>query len=71
MSDTTTQAPEHAVHRAVHAERVPKPEACGCGMPVAFDVERREFFCIGCGAFRECTCRKSAFGATVRPVNVA
>lgn len=57
-------------HRARHAARVPKPAACGCGMPVAFDVGRKEFFCIGCGAATACTCRRSAWRSTDRPVNV-
>ncbi len=66
--DTATEA----VHRrALHADRIPTPTACGCGLPVAFDVERKEFFCIGCGAGKECICRRSAWTSTVRPVNVA
>ncbi len=65
MSRTTTRTPRH-----VHADRAPTPEACGCGLPVAFDVARHEFFCIGCGNARECVCRKSLLSSTVRPVNV-
>lgn len=60
-----------AHHREVRARRLPKPTACGCGSAVAFDVEKHEFFCIGCGAARACTCRRSLLTATVRPVNVA
>lgn len=78
MTDTTVlssdshRAPAPApVHRAVHAARIPKPSACGCGLPVAFDVSKREFFCIGCGAAAQCMCRRSAWTSTVRPVNVA
>jgi len=58
-------------HREVRARRILKPAACGCGSSVAFDIEKHEFFCIGCGAARECTCRRSLLGSTVRPVNVA
>jgi hypothetical protein len=54
----------------VHALRAPKPQACGCGLPVAFDVETHEFFCIGCGGAHECTCRRSLLSSTVRPLNV-
>lgn len=54
----------------VRAIRAPTPQACGCGLPVAFDVERHEFFCYGCGGARECTCRRSRFTSTLRPVNV-
>ena len=71
MSDTQAVSGSHPVHRTVHAARIPKPAACGCGMPVAFDVSRQEFFCIGCGAAAVCTCRRSAWGSTHRPVNVA
>ncbi len=61
-----------AVHRrSLRAERVPTPASCGCGLPVAFDLDRKEFFCIGCGAGKACTCRRSAWTSTVRPVNVA
>ena len=60
-----------AHHREVRARRLPKPTACGCGSAVAFDVEKHEFFCIGCGAAQECTCRRSLLTATVRPVNEA
>ncbi len=54
----------------VHASRVPTPQACGCGQPVAFDAERHEFFCIGCGRAKECLCRRSWLSSNVRPVNV-
>ncbi|HII40651.1 MAG TPA: hypothetical protein HA326_05475 [Thermoplasmata archaeon] len=54
----------------VHAVRAPTPQACGCGLRVAFDVERHEFFCIGCGGAEECTCRRSRFATTARPVKV-
>ncbi len=54
-----------------HASRITRPSACGCGLPVEFDVERKEFFCIGCGAAKQCTCRHSLWSSTVRPVNVA
>lgn len=64
----------HPRHRGgvpqVHATRAPTPRACGCGLPVAFDVESHAFFCIGCGSTKECTCRRSLLSATVRPVNV-
>ena len=62
---------EATVHRrARRAVRIRKPDACGCGMPVAFDVGRKEFFCIGCGAATACSCRRSAWHSTDRPVNV-
>ncbi len=64
---TATQA---VFRRALHADRVARPQSCGCGLPVAFDVERKEFFCIGCGAGQACSCRRSAWSATVRHVNV-
>ena len=68
---TNHDAAMTAVHRrSFHADRIPKPASCGCGLPVAFDVERKEFFCIGCGADRACTCRRSAWTSTTRPVNV-
>jgi len=77
MSHTTDARAESASPSAfhggtprVHAIRAPTPQACGCGLPVAFDVERHEFFCSGCGGAKECTCRRSRFTATVRPVNV-
>lgn len=53
-----------------HAHRAETPHACGCGLPVAFDPERHEFFCIGCGEAGECVCRKSLLSSVVRPVNV-
>lgn len=53
-----------------HATRAPTPRACGCGLPVAFDVGSHEFFCIGCGSTKECTCRRSLFSSANRPVNV-
>ncbi len=56
--------------RAVHASRAPTPRACGCGMPVAFDPEKQEFFCIGCGSSKVCTCGRSLLGSAGRPVNV-
>lgn len=59
------------VRRVVRARRIPNPASCGCGSPVSFDVERHEFFCIGCGAAKECTCLRSPWTSTVRPVNVA
>lgn len=59
-----------AHHPTRRAARVPKPEKCGCGMAVAFDVGRKEFFCIGCGAAAACTCRRSAWRSADRPVNV-
>ncbi len=76
MSESTTGSKNAAnspvlARRRVHAARVSKPEACGCGAPIAFDVERKAFFCVGCGAFRSCTCRRSALTSQVRPVNVA
>ncbi len=54
----------------VRATRAPTPRACGCGLPVAFDVEKHEFFCIGCGNAKDCVCRRSALTSSVRPVNV-
>jgi hypothetical protein len=70
-SPDTGTVPEASVHRrGRRAVRIPRPESCGCGMPVAFDVGRKEFFCIGCGAARACTCRRSAWSSTDRPVNV-
>lgn len=56
--------------RLVHASRAPTPQACGCGLPVAFDPEKHEFFCIGCGASKVCTCRSTLLGSAGRPVNV-
>ncbi len=56
--------------QATHATRAPTPQACGCGLPVAFDVGSHEFFCIGCGGAKECTCRRSLFSSRDRPVNV-
>jgi hypothetical protein len=58
-------------HREVRAQRIPKPMACGCGSAVAFDITKREFFCIGCGSARECPCRRSLLTASLHPVNVA
>ncbi len=57
-------------HRRVHASRAPTPRACGCGLPVAFDPEKHEFFCIGCGASQVCTCRSALLGSQGRPVKV-
>ena len=54
----------------VTAMRAPTPQACGCGLPVAFDLDAHQFFCIGCGGTKECTCRRSLFSSTTRPVNV-
>ena len=54
----------------LHAARVPTLRICGCGLPVAFDVDKHEFFCIGCGASKECLCRRSRFAAPSRPVRV-
>jgi len=54
----------------VRAARAPTPAACGCGLPVAFDVERHEFFCTGCGSAKQCVCRRSRLTSVVRPVNV-
>lgn len=56
--------------RLVHATRAPTPRACSCGMPVAFDPEKHEFFCIGCGGAKTCTCGRSLFGSEGRPVNI-
>ena len=56
--------------RTVHASRAPTPRACGCGLPVAFDPEKQEFFCIGCGSSKLCTCGRSFLGSAGRPVNV-
>ncbi len=67
IPDTSTP-PTH--HRTVHASRAPTPRACGCGMPVAFDPEKQEFVCIGCGSSKVCTCGRSLFGTAVRQVNV-
>ncbi len=64
----TSHPPFHP--RPVRATRAPTPQACGCGLPVAFDPEKQEFFCIGCGASRVCTCGRSLFGSAARPVNV-
>ncbi len=75
-SDTKTShnavnAEAPAFHpRLIHAERAPRPRACGCGLPVMFDPEKHEFFCIGCGASKVCTCRTSLLGSAGRPVNV-
>ena len=54
----------------VHAKRVPTPQACGCGLPVAFDLEKQEFFCIGCGSSNKCDCRGPRLGYRGRSVNV-
>lgn len=53
-----------------HAKRVPTPQTCGCGLPVAFDLERQEFFCIGCGASTKCECRGLHLGHRGHSVNV-
>ncbi len=67
-SRPATEAPVR--YPRAHATRAPTPQACGCGQPVAFDVEKHEFFCIGCGSGKVCTCRRSPWSANVRPVNV-
>ncbi|HYM41072.1 MAG TPA: hypothetical protein VEY12_13165 [Thermoplasmata archaeon] len=54
----------------VHAQRLPTPQACGCGLPVSFDLGRQEFFCIGCGSSTQCTCRGFRLGPLGHPVNV-
>ena len=54
----------------VHAARVPTLRTCGCGLPAAFDVDKHEFFCIGCGGSKECLCRRSRFATSSRPVRV-
>lgn len=58
-------------HGTSAATRTPTPRACGCGRAVAFDVAKREFFCIGCGAAKQCLCLRSAVSGLIRPVNVA
>lgn len=63
--------PQAIRRRVVRAARAPNPQACGCGRPVAFDLEKHAFFCIGCGATRLCVCLRSAVSGIVRPVNVA
>ncbi len=76
-----TASPDTSVHtgavarpalpnRRIHAACVPNPLACGRGMPVAFDVDKREFFCIGCGQARACVCVRSPFSSAIRPVRV-
>ncbi len=57
--------------RTVHASRARTPRACGCGRAVAYDLEKQEFFCVGCGASRKCLCLRSRVSGLVRPVNVA
>ncbi len=72
--DTPDIAPDafgQRLPRTVHASRTPTPRACGCGRPVAFDLGKQEFFCIGCGAARKCLCLRSRVSGSVRPVNVA
>ncbi len=70
-SEEAAGAEAPAFHRRrVRAERAPTPQACGCGLPVMFDPEKHEFFCIGCGASKVCTCRTSLLGSAGRPVNV-
>ncbi len=54
----------------IHAARVPMPEACGCGRAVSFDLDKHEFFCIGCGCAKMCVCRHSTLTSMVRPVQV-
>ncbi len=78
MSDTTLNAPGSAGasipetrRGAVRAAKIPRPAACGCGSAVAFDADKKEFFCVRCGAARLCTCLRSVWTSTVRPVNVA
>ncbi len=77
MTDTTDAAAgSRAVARQSHssprieAARVPTPSACGCGLPIAFDLDKHEFFCIGCGASKLCLCRRSPFSSGTRPVHV-
>ncbi len=60
--------PGHRAH--VRAAKVPNPSACGCGRQVAYDVQSKAFFCIGCGQTQECVCRRDILTSTVRPVNV-
>jgi len=69
-SEIVPSAGAAGFHRRVHASRAPTPQACGCGLPVAFDPEKHEFFCIGCGASKVCTCRTTLLGSSGRPVNV-
>ena len=70
-SERVSRAGTPAVHRrGVHATRAPTPRACGCGLPVAYDPVKQEFFCIGCGASKVCTCGRSLLGSSGRPVNV-
>jgi hypothetical protein len=71
MPGPTGESISKGARRAVYARRIPQPASCGCGSPVAFDIEKHEFFCIGCGAAKECTCLRSLWSSTVRPVNVA
>ncbi len=63
--------PETVHRRRVQAARLPTPTACGCGLPVAFDPVKQEFFCIGCGASQVCLCRSTLMGSQGRPVKVA
>ena len=70
--DDSLDEAAHPFHRrTVHASRAPRPKACGCGLPVAFDLDRHEFFCIGCGSSQLCTCGGAFLGRGGRPVNVA
>lgn len=69
--DVARDASRPPASRTLRAARAPTPRACGCGRTVAFDVEKREFFCIGCGAARQCLCLRSRVSGLVRPVNVA
>ncbi len=64
-------APLLVHRRRVRAARLPTPRACGCGLPVAFDPLKKEFFCIGCGASQSCACRTRLIGSAGRPVKVA
>ncbi len=66
----TDNAQMSARRRGTYAARLPHPQACGCGLPVAFDPAKHEFFCIGCGASTLCTCRTTLTGSAGRPVKV-
>ncbi len=69
--DAVGDAPGQPVPRTVHASRAPTPRACGCGRAVAYDLEKQEFFCVGCGGSRKCLCLRSRVSGLIRPVNVA
>lgn len=70
MTTVPPSSPESR-HVRAHAARVATPRACGCGQPVAYDLNKHEFFCIGCGASKLCLCIRSPFSSGVRPVQVA